>query len=188
MPQLRPTRDINEHEIIPFFAFSGAYPTTKGAPVKIVSGFYADQAGPASLGAVGNVWQNAVSNRYGVQAAVGLTTNSGDNAIGLLLYDARELDENGEKLILHPDKAARMQAVPSGWPIPIVKRGLVEYSGAWAANAKGGEVAYLSTDGSTLTTTGTAGLSTVVGRFLGPIDSNGYILSLIHISEPTRPY
>jgi hypothetical protein len=175
MPQLRPTRDINDHEVIPFFAFSGAYPTTKGAPVKIISGFYADQAGPASYGAVGNIWQNTVSNRYGVQAQVGVCATSGDNPIGILLYDARELDENGEKLILHPDKAERMQARPSGWPIPILKRGMVEFSGAWAANAKGGEVAYLSTDGSTITTTGTAGVSTAIGRFLGPMDTNGYI-------------
>ena len=175
MPNLRPLRDISDHEIIPFFAFSGAYPTLKGSPVKIVSGFSSDQAGPSSYGAVGAVWQNTVSNRYGVQAQVGLTTSSGDNAIGFLLYDARELDENGEKLILHPDKMERMQARPSGWAIPIVKRGLVEYSGAYASNVKGGETAYLSVDGSTITSTGTAGLSTAVGRFLGPQDSNGYI-------------
>ena len=139
MPQLRPTRDISDHEIIPFFAFSGTYPTTKGAPVKIVSGFYADQAGPSSYGAVGSTYGNFVSNRYGVQAQVALCTTSGDNCIGLLLYDARELDENGEKLILHPEKAERMQARPSGWPIPIVKRGLVEFSGANVSTVKGGE-------------------------------------------------
>lgn len=182
MPQLRPLRDINDHEVVPFFGFSGTYPTTKGAPVKIVSGFYADQAGPSSYGPVGAVWQNAVFNRYGVQALVGVCTASGDSPIGLLLYDARELDENGEKLILHPDKAERMQARPSGWPIPIVRRGLVEFSGAQAANAKGGEVAYLSTDGTTLTTTGTAGVSTKMGQFLGPLDSNGYIFVLLAVS------
>jgi len=181
MPQLRPLRDISDHEIIPFFSFSGNYPTTKGAPVKIVSGFYADQAGPSSYGAVGNTYQNTVTNRYGVQAQVGLCTSSGDKALGLLLYDAREVDENGEKLILHPDKAERMQARPSGWSIPIARRGLVEYSGAWAANAVGGEVAYLSVDGSTVTTTGTAGLSTKMGRFYGPMDSNGYIMLFIDI-------
>ena len=92
-----------------------------------------------------------------------------------MLYDARELDENGEKLILHPDKEERMQARPSGWAIPIVKRGLVEFSGANAANAKGGEPAYLSVDGLTLTTTGVAGQNTRIGQFLGPMDSNGYI-------------
>lgn len=176
MPNLRPLRDISDHEVIPFFAFSGAYPTTKGAPVKIVSGFYSDQAGPSSYGAVGNTYQNFISNRYGVQAQVAVCTNSGDQPIGFLLYDARELDENGEKLILHPDKAERMQARPSGWPIPIVRRGFVEYSGAWAANAKGGETLYLSTDGSTITTTGTIGVSTKVGKAYGPQDSNGYIM------------
>ncbi len=68
-----------------------------------------------------------------------------------------------------------MQARPSGWPIPIVKRGLVQYSGANVSTVKGGETAYLSVDGTTIGNTGTAGLSTVVGRFLGPQDSNGYI-------------
>lgn len=176
MPNLRPNRDISEHEIIPFFSFSGTYPTLKGAPVKILSGFYADQAGPSSYGAVGSTYTNFISNRYGVQAQVGVCTSSGDLPIGFLLYDAKEVDENGEKLILHPDKAERMQARPSGWAIPIFRRGFVEYSGAWAANAKGGEIAYLSNDGSTITTTGSTGtLSTKVGKFYGPMDSNGYI-------------
>jgi hypothetical protein len=176
MPNLRPLRDISDHEIIPFFAFSGTYPTLKGTPVKIVSGFYADQAGPSSYGSVGATYQNFISNRYGVQAQVGVCTASGDNVVGFLLYDARETDENGEKLILHPDKAERMQARPSGWAIPIVRRGFVEYSGAHAANAKGGETAYLFNDGSTITTTGSSTLSTKVGKFYGPMDSNGYIM------------
>ena len=175
MPNLRPFRDISEHEIIPFFSVSGTIPFLKGTPVKVVSGFYADQAGPNSLGAVGTAWQNVVSNRYGVQAQVGATTSSGDSCVGFTLYDVREYDENGEKLIFHADKAARMQAVPSGWPVPILRRGFVYYSGAYAANAKGGETAYLSVDGSTITTTGTASLSTKVGKFYGPMDSNGYI-------------
>lgn len=175
MPNLRPLRDVSDHEIIPFFAVSGTMPFLKGTPVKIVSGFYADQAGPSSLGPVGANWQNVVSNRYGVQSQVGACTNSGDLVIGFTLYDVRELDENGEKLIFHPDKAARMQAVPSGWPTPIARRGFFYYSGAYAANAKGGETAYLHTDGSTITTTGTAGVSTKVGKFYGPQDSNGYI-------------
>ncbi len=175
MPNLRPLRDISDHEIIPFFAFSGTYPTLKGTPVKIVSGFSADQAGPSSYGAVGATWQNTVSNRYGVQAQVGVCSASGDNVIGLLLYDARELDENGEKLILHPDKMERMQARPSGWAIPIVKRGLVQFSGANIPTVKGGETAYLSADGTTIGSSGLAGSSTAVGRFLGPQDSNGYV-------------
>ena len=70
MPNLRPFRDISDHEIIPFFAVSGASNLNKGTPVKIVSGFYTDQAGPASLGAVGSTYQNFVSNRYGVQIKV----------------------------------------------------------------------------------------------------------------------
>lgn len=184
MPNLRPLRDIDQHEVIPFFGFSGPYPSNKGTPVKIVSGFYGDQTGPTSFGPVGATYTNFLSNRYGVQATVGPCTASGDNCIGFLLYDARETDENGEKLILHPDKAERMQARPSGWAIPIVRRGLLQFSGAYASNVRGGESAYISNDGSTITSTGsttaTGGfISTRVGRFLGPVDSQGYIF--VHV-------
>ena len=43
MPNIRPIRDINEHDVLPtFYTWSGAIPTLKGTFVKIVSGASAD--------------------------------------------------------------------------------------------------------------------------------------------------
>lgn len=183
-PQIRPLRDVSDHEIIPFFKFNptGVYPTLKGAFVKIISGASSADT-VVQLGPVGAPWQNVVSNRYGVQPYVAQVTNSGDLTIGLTLYDVREYDENGEKLILHPDKAARMQAVVSGQPVPILRRGLVLYSGVDGIPV-GGDIAYLSPAGNgSVSTSGTAGVSTKVGTFYGPPDSNGYVFLFVDVSS-----
>ena len=176
MPTIRPLRDFNEHEVLPtLFAWnpSGTYPQAKGIAVKIISGATIDQT-IGMIGDVGQHYQNVVAQRYGVPAFVGAVTNSGDTAVGITLYDVRETDENGERLILHPDKMERMQAVPSGWPVPICRRGFFQYSG-FTVSPKGGEPIYLSpaNDGS-FSTSGSAGVSTRVGTAYGPTGSNGY--------------
>ena len=181
---LRPVRDFGEHEVLPtFFAWnpSGAYPQTKGIMVKIISGASADNT-VGMIADVGAHYQNVVSQRYGVPAFVGAVTNSGDNCIGMTLYDVRELDENGEKLILHPDKMSRMQAVPSGWPVPILRRGFVQYSGFTNSPAGQGEPLYLSpaNDG-TVSQSGTAGVSTKVGRIYGPKDAQGFVYLFVDV-------
>ena len=53
-----------------------------------------------------------------------------DVPLGMLLYDVREDDENGEKLIFNPRKAAENDYVISGQAVPILTRGIVLYSGA----------------------------------------------------------
>jgi len=183
---IRPLRDFSEHEVLPtFYAWnpSGAYPQTKGIFVKIISGASADNT-VGQIGDVGAHYQNVVSQRYGVPAFVGAVTNSGDSCIGMTLYDVRELDENGEKLILHPDKMERMQAIPSGWPVPILRRGFVQWSGLGSAsNIVGqGESAYLSpaNDG-TISASGNANVSTKIGRFMGPRDSQGFVYLFVDV-------
>jgi hypothetical protein len=175
---IRPLRDYSQHEVISFYRYNptGDYPTFKGTFVKVWSG-----ASPSDtvndLGSVGTQFGNVVSDRYGVQPYVVDTIASGDSCLGVLLYDIREVDENGEKLILHPAKMERMQAVLSGWPVPILRRGLITYSGLEVNVAPvGGENAYLSPGQvGTITTSGAAGVSTKVGKFLGPKDSNGWV-------------
>ena len=184
MPTIRPLRDYSEHEVLPtFFAWNptGAYPTNKGTFVKIVSGASADNT-LGQLGDVGQHYKNVVSQRYGVPAFVAAATNSGDAVVGMTLYDVREVDENGEKLILHPDKMARMQAVPSGWPVPILRRGFVQYSGFTQSPVGQGEAIYLSPAGDgTPSTSGAAGVSTKIGRAYGPTDSNGYTYIFVDV-------
>ncbi len=183
MPTLRPLRDIDQHDVLNYFAFNptGTYPATKGNFVKILSGWSTEQQ-LAELGNPGAAFPNSVSQRYGIQPFVVTCTNSGDNAIGCMLYDVRETDENGERLIFKPDKAAKMQAVLSGQAVPIVTRGVVLYSGVNGGNTPvvgvtAGAAAYLASDGG-ISTTGALNNAFVtrVGTFLGPADKNGWVL------------
>src|SRR5579864_1912056 len=133
-PFIRPFRDVDEHFVINLFAYSGASIPGQGIPrgtfVKINSGWLSDQ-NLVDGGAVGGYNPSqplAVSRRYNNPATVTLA-NSGDNILGLTLYDVRELDENGIPLIFNPAKQAQLQAVLSGQAVPIATKGIFLYSG-----------------------------------------------------------
>ena len=176
MPNIKPLRDVDEHVVINLFAFSGALPVSKGTLVRIETGYDAG-ADPLSLaaGTVGQSYQNTVSTRWVVPHKVS-TAGTGDRPIGMLLYDVRETDENGELLIFKPRKRWEMQTALSGEAVPILTKGLVLYTGvANNQSPTGGALAYIGAAG-VLSTAG-AGTSIVsVGRFLGPTDSNGWVL------------
>lgn len=180
MPNIKPFRQYSEHNVLNgFFSVSGAtLPFAKGTMVKITgSGWNAELSDPLQLGDVGNHFDGTVSQRFGVQAFVG-PANSGDFPIGMTLNDVREFDENGEKLVFNPGKAARMQAVISGQAVPILTKGIVYYSGI-STPVTGGDRAYIEDNGAILNYIKITGVSPVpmqIGRFLGPKDSAGYAL------------
>lgn len=175
---LRPFRDYSEHEVLNLFAFSGAAESaavmaTRGLAVKLsAEGF---TTGPTSssanqptdlLGEVGATFPFSESPRFGVRPKVTIAT-SGD-VLGLTLMDVRELDENGEKLIFNPRKAAEMNVVISGQAVPVLTRGVVLYSGSAIANATAGQFAVVSGTAGDLANTSTLRTSEVaVGKFLG---------------------
>jgi hypothetical protein len=186
---LRPFRDYSEHEVLNLFAYSGAAESssvivTKGAAVKLsAEGF---TVGPTSssanqpidlLGSVGATFPFSDSQRFGVRPKVTLAT-SGD-VLGLTLLDVRELDENGEKLIFNPRKAAEMNVVISGEAVPVLTRGVVLYSGSTIANATAGQYAVVSGTVGDLANTSTLRTNEVaVGRFLGNAVSNTALLKI----------
>jgi hypothetical protein len=175
---LRPFRDYSEHEVLNLFAFSGtaesaAVMATRGAAVKVsAEGF---TTGPTSssanqptdfLGDVGAAFPLSNSQRFGVRPKVTLAT-SGD-VLGLTLMDVRELDENGEKLIFNPRKAAEMNVVISGQAVPVLTRGVVLYSGSAITNATAGQFVVVSGSAGDLANTSTLRTNEVaVGKFLG---------------------
>ena len=178
---LRPFRDYSEKDVINLFSVSGApidttynIIATKGSLVKVVgSGFQNDQDPEVLLGNYGLFnTNNFVGQRYGVPSQVALA-NSGDFAIGMLLFDVRELDENGEFLKYRPQKAAEMEAVLSGQSAPIVTKGRFLVSGiqtGTTAIAAGGAV-YVGTNGGLATFTNVTGQR--VGTFLGVAGTTG---------------
>jgi len=185
MPNLKPFRDYDEHDVLNLFSLSGSDSTNKGTFVKIQSGWTNDDFDRNPMLA-GNwtSYQNTVSVRYGVRAQV-VACSSGDSAIGMTLYDVRERDENGELLIYNPRKAGEMQCVMSGQAVPIVTRGTFLYSGI-AGTVSAGQPIYPTTNGElTVQTSGTqvvSGVSqnfpqsNVCGKTLGPKDSQGWCL------------
>lgn len=186
---LRPFRDYSEHEVVNLFAYSGAAENssvilTKGAAVKVsAEGF---TVGPTSssanqpielLGNVGAAFPLSQSQRFGVRPKVTLAT-SGD-VLGLTLLDVRELDENGEKLIFNPRKAAEMNVVISGQAVPVLTRGVILYSGDGIAAATAGQHAVVSGSAGELANTSTLRTNEVsVGKFLGNAVSNTALIKI----------
>lgn len=179
---IKPFRSYSDHAVLQLYRYSGTLPITKGNFVKIIgSGVVAaDNETNLQLGDVGASYNNTVSKRYGVQPAVTVCP-TGEAVIGMLLSDVRETDENGELLILHPRKAAEMQAVPSGQVVPILTAGIFLYSGVDGSPTPGA-IAYVSGGAVTTSSTNTTSTSnSIVGKFLGNKDSTGFVLLKIAI-------
>lgn len=173
MPNIQPFRDVNEHDVVNLYAYSGTLPVTKGTIVIIQSGWEPSQE-LSELGAVGQAYGNTVSLRYGVAAQVAKHSVTGTRPFGMLLNDVRETDENGEKLIYKPRKAAEMQCVLSGQTVPVVRRGLFLYSGIAGTPSAGG-TAYATGDGG-LSATANDTVAEKVGVFLGRKNAKGHAL------------
>ena len=179
MPTLRPLRDYDEKDVINLYTYSGAVIdsayqilATKGTLVKVVGdGFRIDNEPIEMLGNFGafsvNNW---VGQRYGATAKV-TVASSGDNAVGMLLFDVRELDENQLPLKYNPRKAAEMEVAISGQAVPVVTRGTFLYSGVRVVGGvavQAGGKAYAGGAGE-IATSG----SVVVGKFLGTTGAAG---------------
>ena len=184
MPNIRPFRDIDEHDVRNgFYTWTGAIPASKGLLVKIGSG-WSTETELAELGNAGAGYNNVVSQRVGLTCGVGPVTQSGDNVYGMLLYDVREVDENGELLKWNAAKQARMQCTLSGQSVVLVKRGLFLYSGVngGATPVVGvvpGAPAYAAADGGinvTGSAAGAANQATKVGQFAGVPNAQGWVL------------
>lgn len=171
---LRPFRDYSEHEVVNLFTFSGTAESasvvlTKGAVVKVEGhGVRVDDSNLStpieSLGALGASYDNIVSDRWGTKAKVSLALNSGETPLGITLMDIRELDENGEKLVFNPRKAAEMGVVVGGQTVPVLTRGVILYSGV---NATSRQVAYVSANGDLTAADSLPVGAKKVGTFLG---------------------
>lgn len=190
---LKPFRDYNEHDVVNLFAVEAdqnvdGVIATAGTVVKVAgNGFRPVIAGlggtgylgavPVDLaGGVGATYVNTVSDRFAVAAKV-TACASGELPLGITLMNTQELDENGEKLIYNPRKAAEKGVVVSGQAVPVLTRGIVTYSGSQISNsAVAGAGVYLSQTAGELSTT--AGNQTRVGTLLGSVVNNTAVVKL----------
>lgn len=188
MAQLLPFRQYDEHDVVNVFAFSGTLPVNAGTLVKpVASGWRTDEGDTQLLGSVGASFANTVSVRYGTIPRV-TPAGTGDNVIGMLLYQVAEQDENGQLLKFNPRKAAEMQVVLSGQTVPFATRGIFLVSGQFNGGAQAGDALFPSGNG--LWTTSTTGqnnganehCNSKVGKLLGAPNSKGCALVLLNIA------
>ena len=186
--KLRAFRDYDEHDVLNLFSYdttglsAGSINITKGALVKIATGWKNYDSGVELggglefIGSAGTLSPtNVVSQRYGVTAKVVVST-TGETPIGMMLYDVRDADENGELLKYNPRKAAEMQVLIPGQAVPVVTRGIFLVQGVLGTPSAGG-TAYAGGTGQITASTGGGGtVNVAIGKFLGAADTNGETL------------
>ena len=181
---LRPFRDYDEHDVINLFAHRSSA-VNKGSLVKLetLTGWKYTDEPTMEEGVIGATYGNTVSNRYAVRAKV-VDAGSGDKPVGMTLWDVKETDENGEKLLYNPRKAAEMQCVISGQAVPVATRGVFLYRGSTlnathaAQGPVAGEYLYVAANGQMMVASSVGWDSTVskVGQVLGGMDSSNHVL------------
>tara|TARA_R100000008_G_C3568119_1_gene160364 strand:- start:183 stop:746 length:564 start_codon:yes stop_codon:yes gene_type:complete len=178
---LKPFRVYDEHDVINLYAYSGSIGLTagdkvpKGTLVKVQGDGWKNTDEPTEmLGSPGASYNGTVSQRYGSTAKI-CQTSSGNVALGVLLHDIAEVDENGELLKFNPRKAAEMEVAISGQSAPVLSRGILLYSGDSIGTVTPGTKLFAGDSGEIIATNGdSAGYK--VGHVLGASDTDGYAL------------
>lgn len=180
MANLKPFRDYDEHDVINVFAVSGAsvnkgtVVTAQGAGVNLLDATSLD-----NLSSYGNT----LSAQFNVPWTVAPAASGASKGqiVGLLLKDVRSVDENGERLIYNPRKAAEMDVIISGQAAPILTKGLVLVNGIVGTPGFGSGAAVSDNGGGDLKVVAYSNATTVVGKFLGPTGSDGYALLKVEL-------
>ena len=178
---LKPFRIYDEHDVINLYTYSGAIGVSpgdkipRGSLVKVVEGWDNTSEPVEMLGSPGASYDGTVSQRYGTVAKVALAS-SGNTPLGMMLHDIQEVDENGELLKFNPRKAAEMEVVISGQSIPVVTRGVFLYSGDTIGSVDYANTKLYTADNGQITTLDQLSSNTLVGKSLGVLDSDGYVL------------
>tara|TARA_B100002019_G_scaffold289703_1_gene305863 strand:- start:1048 stop:1641 length:594 start_codon:yes stop_codon:yes gene_type:complete len=137
--QLQPFRQYNENDVINLFTYDGTS-VDAGRLLKLDSsnqwsGLGADDY--VDLGSdTGNSYSNVVSTQYSLKGKLDLAGVS-EKSIGINLMAMADTDENGEKLLYNPRKAAEMGVVIPGQAIPVASRGIFLYNSnesAWTGS------------------------------------------------------
>jgi hypothetical protein len=179
MPNLLPFRDYSEHEVINLYSCNTV--ATKGSLVKLITPVGKNVLNLSDI-SVGNKFPNTINNNFDIIGQVEIVTAYNDvpSALGLLLYDVRETDENGERLIFNPRKMAEINAVlPIIHAVPILTRGIISINdidetarlGGAGGAPQLGAAAYVGNNGR-IAVNGII----KIGKFLSTKDSNGYCL------------
>ena len=196
---LKPFRSYDEHDVVNLFALDDNTVNLNVDDAKIKKGVLVavagngwkntDEAldshglgGASATTSPGKSFANTVSLRYGTTARVEPTATT-EVPLGIALWDMAERDENGEKLLYHPRKAAEMQAVISGQTMPVLTKGIVLYKGDLTLNrAVGAGVSvYNSTSGDGELSIDKPGSQIKLGKTLGAKDDQDYVMLKVEL-------
>lgn len=174
MANLKPFRDYDEHDVINLFAYSGAS-ANKGTLV-VAQGQGVNLLDNSSLDNL-SFAANSLSAQFNVPWTVADASASSNKnqVVGMLLKDVRTVDENGEKLIFNPRKAAEMDVIISGQAVPVLTKGIVLVNGINGTPGFGSG-ARSAANGNLQVTGWTSSDNSIIGKFLGPTGSDGYAL------------
>lgn len=134
MKRLYPLRDINEHDVINFFASKAANNQSSdhgdgdaGVIVAVDNGnLDQDTVGFVSNSYLGKTDYPYVGrNQYPINPLKVKVAGTGDAAIGITLRETALYDENNEKYLYYPQKAIENQIVLTGQSVPVLAKGLV---------------------------------------------------------------
>lgn len=168
--KLHPFRQYNENDVINLFTYDGTA-VDAGRLVKLDasnqwSGLGSDDY--VDLGSdTGNSYSNVVSTQYSLKGKVDLA-GLGNDPLGITLLAMASTDENGEKLLYNPRKAAEMGVVIPGQAVPIACRGVFLYKSddaAWTGSTINAGVSIYGAANGILSSTSTS--ATLVGVALG---------------------
>ena len=136
--RLLPFRQYNEHDVVNMFALDDSVLSA----TESITGFHSGDAGVFVKVSVGNLDLDPVT--YGTNAYLGKTdypfvganqypsvslkvtpAASGDiRPLGITLWETAKYDENGQKLIYYPQKAAENQVLLPGQTVPVATKGI----------------------------------------------------------------
>jgi len=180
MANLKPFRDYDEHDVINLFAYSGAS-ANKGTVVTVV-GNGVNLLDATSLDNL-SPYANSLSAQYNVPWTVTAAASGASKGaiVGMLLKDVRTFDENGERLIFNPRKAAEMDVIISGQAVPVLTKGIVLVGGIVGTPNFGSGAAVANAGAGDLKVVDYSNATTCIGKFLGPTGGDGFALLKIEL-------
>jgi len=178
--ELKPFRDYNEHDVVNLYAFDGST-ASKGTFVEIQSFNPSNHNGYATVPA-GALIDGTWSYRHQVNARVGATVSGSSKVLGMLLYDVKETDENGELLKFKPKyKRDALNCVLSGEAVPVLTRGIVEIFGFQGTPGAGSGAAISDSGDGSIAVVAPSVTTARVGKFLSSTGADGYALLKIEL-------
>jgi len=178
--EIKPFRDYNEHDVINFYAYDGAA-ASKGTFVEL-STFAPNNQNSYSTVPAGALLSKTWAFRHTVNARVTATASGSSKVLGMLLYDVKEVDENGELLKFKPKyKRDALNCVLSGEAVPILTRGVVEIGGFQGSPGAGSGAAISTSGDGSIVVVAPSVTANRVGKFLSSTGADGFALLKIEL-------